>query len=192
MTFRTPVFVLMDAVGLLQQDATGAVLPAELERLAHAEHEAAAAADYVLAAELKRVRDVLSPRPLASPLDCAPTTPETQIEFFLRNGFCIVPAVVAGDQLKRLQTAWDKAQAPERARWDAAKADVLRSGIEHPSLLSNGTYAYDSGRFYPESTYDLPSLLAQDDVFLEVIDHPKLVPVGFFMGGVWGFYAFLC
>jgi hypothetical protein len=168
----------MDLVGRLQQDATtGAVLPAELERLAHAEREAANCSDYLLAAELKRVRDVLTPRPAVSPLECAPRTTEEQVEFFLRNGFCIVPEVVVGDQLRRLQGAWDAAAAPEHERWEAAKADTLRSGVEHPSLLSNGTYAYDSGRFYPESTYDLGNLLSKDDVFLEIVDHPKLVPL---------------
>ena len=36
----------------------------------HPETDAAASADYLLAAELKRVRDVLAPRPKVSPLDC--------------------------------------------------------------------------------------------------------------------------
>jgi hypothetical protein len=33
----------------------------------------------VLAAELKRVREVLAPRPAASPLDCAPSTVAEQV-----------------------------------------------------------------------------------------------------------------
>jgi hypothetical protein len=165
-------------IGRLRQDpVTGEVLPSELGRLAAEERVAAAAADYQLAQELRRLREVLAPRPRASPFDCAPRTTEEQVEFFLRNGFCIVPEVVCGEQLQRLQQAWDKAAAPERVRWESAKADVLRSGVQHPSLLPNGTYAYDSGRFYPESTFDLGNLLSKDDVFLEIIDHPKLVPL---------------
>ena len=84
-----------------------------------------------------------------------------------------------GEQLNRLQRAWDRAAAPQRARWEAAKADVLAGNgptpMDEPSLLANGTYAYDSGRYYPESTYDLPGLVEQDDVFLEICDHPNLV-----------------
>ena len=38
------------------------------------------AARAVLAAELKRVREVLAPRPPASPLDCAPSTVADQVE----------------------------------------------------------------------------------------------------------------
>ena len=73
--------------GRLEQDpVTGEVLPSEIERLHSAERAAAEAADYLLAAELKRLRDVLAPRPRVSPLDCAPRTAEEQIEFFLRNG----------------------------------------------------------------------------------------------------------
>ena len=73
--------------GRLEQDpVTGEVLASEIERLHSAERAAAEAADYLLAAELKRLRDVLAPRPRVSPLDCAPRTPEEQIEFFLRNG----------------------------------------------------------------------------------------------------------
>ena len=167
----------MDAtVGRLAQDpATGAVLPAELKRLLDAECAAAARSDYVLAAELKRVRDVLAPRAPASPYDCAPTSVAEQVEFFLRNGFCIVPEVVVGGELRRLQHAWQRAQQPQRERWEAAKREVLASGVNHPSLLPNGTYAYESGRFYPESTFDIPNLLEQDDAFLELVDHPKLV-----------------
>ena len=30
---------------------------------------------------------------------------QIQVEFFLRNGFCIVPAVVAGEELRRLQAS---------------------------------------------------------------------------------------
>ena len=73
--------------GRLEQDpVTGEVLPSEIERLHSAERAAAEAADYLLAAELKRLRDVLAPRPRVSPLDCAPRTALEQVEFFLRNG----------------------------------------------------------------------------------------------------------
>eukprot|EP01051_Picozoa_sp_SAG22_P014228 SAG22_NODE_1695_length_3796_cov_3.361915_3_plen_188_part_00 len=83
-----------------------------------------------------------------------------------------------------------------RFRWDAARAEVLRvrgdqaappdSGtpVAHYKghegtgrLLPNGTAPYDNGTSYPQSTFDLPSLPAKDDAFLDLVDHPKLLPL---------------
>jgi hypothetical protein len=74
---------------LLQQNPrTGAVLPEELAGLKQRELVAAEAGEYRLAAQLRDIRNVLTPhhQPLTL-ADASPSALEDQYEFFLQNGF---------------------------------------------------------------------------------------------------------
>ena len=171
----------------LAQNADGSLSANSIERLHHREQELVAAREYRQASMVKDLLDVLQPH--AAPLtlaDCSPSALEDQIAFFCDKGFIVVPGLAEGDALARLQDAWMRAEAPERARWDEARAEQLRlhgdrardADAETPiahfrgpdgqpdmggRILPNGTAPYDNGQSYPQSTFDLGGLLAQDD-----------------------------
>ena len=106
----------------LAVDATGAALPAELEKLRARQRRAAAEGDFHAALLLQDLLYTVEPRRPLTLEECAPPTLEGKREFFLRNGFVVVPAVLQGEQLARVQGAWARAQAPSRALWEEAKA----------------------------------------------------------------------
>ena len=106
----------------LAVDATGAALPAELEKLRARQRRAAAEGDFHAALLLQDLLFSVEPRRPLTLEECAPPTLEGKREFFLRNGFVVVPAVLQGEQLARVQGAWARAQAPSRALWEEAKA----------------------------------------------------------------------
>ena len=167
----------------LEQNDDGSLTEAAIERLRRREQELVDAREYRQAALVKDLGDVLGPQPAPLTLaDCSPPALEDQIEFFIDNGFIVVPGLCEGDELARLQAAWMRAEAPERARWDDARAEKLRlhgdlaraadadTPVAHfrgnegtGRLLPNGTAPYDNGRSYPQSTFDLGGLLAEDD-----------------------------
>lgn len=172
----------------LDQNPDGSLSDHSIERLRRQEQELVAAREYRQAAMVKDLLDVLGPNvePLAL-ADCSPSSLEDQIEFFAENGFIVIPGLAEGDELVRLQAAWMRAEAPERARWDEARAENLRlhgdqahdpdpdTPVAHSRgvdggqpemggrLLPNGTAPYDNGRSYPQSTFDLSDLVAHDD-----------------------------
>ena len=69
--------------------------------------------------------------------------------------------VLAGEALRRAQAAWRSAQLPVEQRW-AEGNPVSRDGRAD---LDFATY------------FDIPELMSVDDVFIDLIDSPKLVPL---------------
>lgn len=180
----------------LEQEPDGSLTAAAVARLEAQEAELVRARNYRDAAAVADVLHALGPKPTPLTLqDCAPAVTD-QLDFFLENGFCVFPGVLEGEALARTQEAWLRAEAPERARWDAARAEKLRlhgdaarppdadSPIAHYAgfeasgrLLANGTAPYDNGKSYPMSTFDLPALAGQDPIFLDILDSPKILPL---------------
>jgi hypothetical protein len=89
--------------------------------------------------------------------------------FFLRNGFCVLPAVFRGEHLQRLQEAWRRVQRPARARHVERAAERLQSG--------NSTF-FDLP--VPDMYKNLETQVATgqepvDAVLLDLVDPPPLV-----------------
>jgi hypothetical protein len=88
--------------------------------------------------------------------------PEEQHAFFLKHGFILLHNILPNDKLPRAQAAWNRAQDRAEAEWHAKRNSGPDSGgLDASQMLY----------------YDLPNLLAEDDVFLDMIDSPVLVPV---------------
>jgi hypothetical protein len=94
--------------------------------------------------------------------ECSPMDPEEQHAFFLKHGFILLHNILPNDKLPRAQAAWNRAQDRAEAEWHAKRNSGPDSGgLDASQMLY----------------YDLPNLLAEDDVFLDMIDSPVLVPV---------------
>ena len=117
----------------LLQDEQGAVLLSQLALLEHQKAGAAAAEDYRTAAALQAMLEVLAPRPTPLPQSLSSYVTaahgETEVraaaDFFLENGFCVVPGRVAEPTLGRVRANWMAAEDAARAEWET-KAAVSR------------------------------------------------------------------
>jgi hypothetical protein len=141
----------------LRQHDDGSVWAEDLEMLRHQEQEAAQQQSYRHAQLLHDIRHALGPKPQLTLGDCAPTGVDAQLEFFLQNGFCILHNVLTAEQLPRAQAAWVAAEEQAEAAWREAGS---------------------AGEGQNTATYfDIPNLLALDDVFIDMVDSPALVPL---------------
>ena len=95
---------------------------------------------------------------------------EDQVEAYKRDGFIIIEDVLQGDELGRVQAAFDKAQARTRVDWEQGRA-------QGKGVSENGEY-YVSGTWHARKYFDIYPLhlLEQDDAAVEMIAHPRLLP----------------
>lgn len=95
---------------------------------------------------------------------------DEQVAAFKRDGFVIIEDVLRGEQLERVQAAFDIVQARTRVDWEAGR--VLGEGVS-----ANGEY-YASGTWHARKYFDIYPLhlLEQDDAAVEMIAHPRLFP----------------
>ena len=142
----------------LRQHDDGRLLDEDLELLRQQELAAAAAQDYRRAAHLHDIHEALRPQRRLTLAECAPTDVDAQHAFFLENGFLLIHNILPPDKIPRAQAAWTAAQERARDAWEARKA---------AGEMELSTTLY----------YDLPNLLAEDDVFIDMVDSPALVPV---------------
>jgi hypothetical protein len=155
----------------------GGVSSAKLEEIREKKRAALAAEDYRLAAEMNdliRVLGVESEMPAVTVADAAALQDTDAREaFFLKNGFCVLPAVFAGEHLERLQTAWRGVQRPYKAAWEeraAARSDgrPIRNStffdIPVPDMYAELAHQIAERREEPESA-----------VLLDLVDPPPLV-----------------
>lgn len=144
---------------LLHQHDDGSLATEDLERLEQLEAAAVARQDYRQAAWLHSTVKALRPRPSAwTPDQCMPLDLPAQVDFFLRNGFVLVDRVLGPEQLHRAREAWNTARIPIQRDWEA--------------------------RGQPDGYFDIPNLLELDDVFVDMVDSPALLPL---MSCVTGF-----
>lgn len=143
---------------LLRQRDDGSVEAEDLEQLRRLELAAAARRDYNEAMLLRGTAEALRPRPALAREDYAPAGVDAQEAWFLRQGFVVVERVLGPEQLQRARAAWTGAQVHVQADWEA--------------------------RGRPEGYFDIPNLLELDDVFVDMVDSPALVPL---MARVTGF-----
>lgn len=149
---------------LLAQRADGTVTAEALAVLHERELAAAAGSEYRLAAQLRDLREVLGPRPPLSLEQASPTDVDDQHEFFLRNGFVVVPRVLDGERLHRAQRAYTAAMVPHRLAWEQERARGEGIGREGGLRFLSGSDAYRT--FYNGKFADL---MAEDDVFLDLV-----------------------
>ena len=143
---------------LLRQHDDGSVLAEDLELLSRRERDAAAARDYRAAGITAATLEALRPQQRLTIEDCSPTDADEQHAFFLEHGFVLIHGILPPEKIPRAQAVWMAAQDRAEAAWQARKA---AGGME----LSTTLY------------YDLPNLMAEDDVFIDMMDSPALVPV---------------
>ncbi|MEC8930146.1 MAG: phytanoyl-CoA dioxygenase family protein [Candidatus Latescibacterota bacterium] len=95
---------------------------------------------------------------------------EGQIEAYKRDGFIIIEDGLQGDELSRVQAAFEKVQAVTRLDWEAGRS-------KGKGVSENGEY-YASGTFHGRKYFDIYPLhlLEQDDACVEMIAHPQLFP----------------
>lgn len=152
----------------LAQKPDGSVEPRELEELATRERAAAESRDYRLAAQLRDLQEVLRPSSLKL-RDCMPPTVDEQYAFFLKQGFCVLPDVLAPPQLREIQSAWERIVPGVRAKWKLEKRGGEGiSGIKFQKPPEGFPDIY-------RTFFDIPQLLEQDDAFLSLVDCPKVV-----------------
>lgn len=138
----------------LRQHGDGGVLHEDLEALQALEAAAAETKDYRRAAVLYQTYAALRPKPSLGIAECAPTGTDAQVAFFLEHGFCILHNVLPTAQhLDRARVAWDRVQ--QQVETTAAAQETLAA----------------------EGFFDLPNLLSEDDVFLDILDSPAVVPL---------------
>jgi hypothetical protein len=170
---------------------TGAILPGEVEKLRQRQRHAADQGDYQAAMLLEDLLFSVEPRPQLTLEECAPPTLQGKRDFFLRNGFVVIPAVLQGEQLARVQRAWARAQAPSRALWEEAKrVGVLPEpldGIYFENLNPyRRPYAPEFERFsklphgrkffdFPHEEFFREAATGGDAALLDLVDPPALV-----------------
>ena len=179
-------------VGKLAVDARGAVLAEELAMLRQRESEAAASRNYAAATLLRDLHGVVGPKPALTLEDCTPDTLEQQFAFFLENGFCVIPRVLEGEALERARAAWLRREAVARRKYEEERAlappltaeERLEAERRNPQSLFNSdgrpvTRADGSavGHGAYRTFFDTDHLAEEDDVFVELIDSPKAVPL---------------
>lgn len=142
----------------LRQRDDGSVLSGDLEQLRVQELAAAQRRDYSRAGLLHDIQWAVGPKPRLTLEDCAPAGVEVQLAFFLQNGFCILHNVLTAVQLSRAQAAWSAAEEKIRPVWEA---DALGGGQDKTD----------------RTFFDIPNLLALDDVFIDLVDSPAVVPL---------------
>ncbi|MDA0336102.1 MAG: phytanoyl-CoA dioxygenase family protein [bacterium] len=77
-------------------------------------------------------------------------TPHQRLQF-IEEGYVVVDDALVGDDLLRLQTAFDRCAAESRAEW----LDGICKGTR------------------PAGFFDIPSPFERDDAFIDLIDHPS-------------------
>lgn len=152
----------------LRQNDDGSIVAADLDRLKERELAAARDAQYRLAAQLYATWDSLRPKPPLTVAEASPTGVEAQHAFFLENGFCVVPSVLSGDALGRAQHAWMRAQDETQREWDEQRQGGSGRGADNLRFENRDVY---------RTFFDIPNLLEVDDVFLDMVDSPALVPL---------------
>ena len=143
---------------LFRQHDDGTIVQEDLEALLQQEQAAVQAKDYRAAQLLRGTWEVLRPKPRLTLEECAPTDVEEQVAFFLQHGFCILHGVIPAEALPRAQAAWTAAQEQAEAAWEA-------------NALGENQNKAD------RSFFDISNVLALDDVFIDMIDSPAVVPL---------------
>ena len=105
------------------------------------------------AAAVEQQQELLKPAP------AAPDDFEGRLEFFREHGYVFLPRAIEGDVLERAQAAFTAAAVEPRAAWEAA-TDGGRT---------------ESGGWQAQRYFDLPTVLEEDPVFLEVAESPQLL-----------------
>lgn len=166
----------------LLQDKEGIVLPSELERLREEQADAVSKEDYHTAAAVKSIIDVVTPRatPLPKPLAEYMVVPDfddmdvrAAADFFLENGFCVVPGIVSEGTLQRVRAGWPAAEAEARALWEA-RAAVSRGrwGLSWASGAPTGYRTFFDLGLKPEPGGEHWALAR---ALVEVAAHPGLI-----------------
>ena len=89
-------------------------------------------------------------------------------EFFLEQGFLFVDNILTGDALASAQAAYRSVLEPEKRAW----ADAVQAG----EAASPGGSNTAAGR-YNAQYFDLPHILEQDDCFLDIVTHPRIISI---------------
>eukprot|EP01052_Picozoa_sp_SAG31_P037626 SAG31_NODE_4890_length_2882_cov_3.387352_2_plen_215_part_00 len=158
----------------LEQDDSGFLVPEDVAMLEQLEAEAVKQRDYRLAAQLRDTIDVLTPQRTdgrqLTLADFAPQGLSAQLSCFWESGFVVLHGLLQGDDLKRARAAWLDVEPVHRAKFMAAADGVVSA----------------HGEVGNDFAYGIPNLMELDDVFIDLMDHPKLVDVVQHVAGAGG------
>ena len=150
---------------------TGTITKQSLDRLREMKRSAVLTEDYSRAAHLQRLERALDPALRLATEDCAPPTPEGQIECFHKNGFVILHSVLEGANLARAQRVWMSLMEPQWSEWEARRAEHMAAG------------RWQAVRFF-----DLKGLMeADEELWIDLMDSPKFRPCATRFAGGGGF-----
>ena len=175
----------------LEVSESGEISESALETVSAMTERAAEQKDYARAAQLQQLLHCLTPRPTPT---CAPdATVDEQTAFLHEHGFLTI-RLFEGDELARLQASWRNVHGPAKAEWEAAK--LAGEGIQGHTFANSplsgttefaehGTPVTFRGRLLARRWMDIPAedFFAEaaepegDGILLDMIDHPKLLPV---------------
>ena len=75
---------------------------------------------------------MLGPKQPLSWTNCAPLTLDEKATFFAENGFVVVPKCFEGNELRRLQASWRRAQVQPRSLFESWRGKYRD---KHPSVM---------------------------------------------------------
>ena len=161
----------------LAQRVDGQVEGHELERLRLREAEAVEARQYRLATQLRDLQECLDPRNQLTLEKCCPPTLETQYQYFLRQGFVVLPDAIDATLLREIQEAWTRVVEPVQKQWaeDIQQGEGIDGLFFKKPPASSIAAPTTRGPVLYRTFFDIPNFLEQDDAFLNLIDRPKVV-----------------
>jgi hypothetical protein len=168
----TTAFALEDPEGCvsgwlrekLRLDGDGHMAAASVAALTSARREAAEQRDYRSAAALDDFLRVLGPSAEDHPLEYyAPQGLEEQVKCFEEHGFVVLPNMVRGSMLERLQEAWLRLETVAHEQWAASGA---------PERLAS-----DYKNSFNSQTFGVPFASQEPELMLELLDHPRALPL---------------
>ena len=99
---------------------------------------------------------------------------ERDHEFFVREGYLRLPDLVTGSVLERARAAFTASAAAARSDWEhGLERNGWGTGLAaHPSKAARRA---TSETWHAPGYFDTPRILEVDEVFLEIIEQPRLV-----------------
>ena len=132
---------------------------------------------------LRQAAHAIAPHPHPPHDDCSPSIQaavaeagggggveealERDHESFVREGYLRLPDLVTGSLLQRARAAFTASAAPARADWER--------GLAQSGWVTGPAVDAAEGTWHAPGYFDTPKILEVDDVFLEIVEQPRLV-----------------
>ena len=95
---------------------------------------------------------------------------DADADAFARNGFLLCPGLLSGSLLERAGAAFARTQPAAREDWEQG---IVAGQEKGGAGLAEGRGA--AGTWHAPRYFDTPTILEQDDSFLEIVEEPRLL-----------------